>query len=159
MTRKIAVAPVKKSITVNTDPAHAFEIFTSGIDRWWPKSHAIGTSPATAFVIEPFVGGRWFSKCEDGSEVNNGHVLVWEPPHRFVSSWEINAQWQPDVTVASEVEVRFVAGANGTIVELEHRNFERLGDVNGKSLRDQLDNGWPTLLDLYRSLANRGAAL
>ena len=155
MTRKVAIAPVKKSIAVNTDPAHAFEIFTSGIDRWWPKSHAIGASPATAFVIEPFVGGRWFSKCEDGSEVNNGHVLVWEPPHRFVSSWEINAQWQPDAAVASEVEVRFVAAAIGTIVELEHRNFERLGDADGASLRDQVDNGWPLLLDLYRSAASR----
>jgi len=156
MNRKVVVAPVKKSITVNADPARAFEIFTAGIDRWWPKSHAIGASPPLAFVIEPFVGGRWFSKCEDGSEVNNGHVLVWEPPHRFVSSWEINAKWQSDSTVASEVEIRFVAAAAGTtIVELEHRNFERLGDVDGASLRDQLDSGWPGLLDLYKTAASR----
>jgi uncharacterized protein YndB with AHSA1/START domain len=156
MNRKVVIAPVRKSVTVNTDPAHAFEVFTSGLDRWWPKTHAIGKSPAKAFVIEPFVGGRWFTTCEDGSEVNTGHVLVWEPPHRFVSSWEINAQWQSDAAVASEVEVRFVAAAKGTtIVELEHRSFERLGDVDGASLRDQVDNGWPHLLDLYRTAAGR----
>jgi uncharacterized protein YndB with AHSA1/START domain len=88
----ITIAPVRKSVVVKADPARAFEIFTLGIDRWWPKSHSIGASPLNQSLIEPFKGGRWYSKCEDGSEVGIGHVLVREPGRRVVFSWEVSAQ-------------------------------------------------------------------
>ena len=39
---QIKPAPVRKSIFVNAPRAHAFEVFTSGIGRWWPKTHKIG---------------------------------------------------------------------------------------------------------------------
>ena len=45
MTKTIAIAPVRKTITVNVSQARAFEVYTAGIDRWWPKSHHIGAAP------------------------------------------------------------------------------------------------------------------
>jgi hypothetical protein len=33
-TNTISIAPVKKSIRVNTSQAHAFEVFTAGLDSW-----------------------------------------------------------------------------------------------------------------------------
>jgi len=48
------------------------------------------------------------------------------------------------------VEVRFTAEAAGrTRVELEHRNFERLGAAAGEKMRKDVDGGWPAILDLY----------
>ena len=45
MTKTIQIAPVQKTITVNAAQARAFEVFTKGVDRWWPKSHGIGSAP------------------------------------------------------------------------------------------------------------------
>jgi uncharacterized protein YndB with AHSA1/START domain len=152
MNRTITIAPVRKSVVVKATPERAFEVFTTGMDRWWPKTHGIGAAPVKESIIEPFVGGRWYTRCEDGSDVVVGHVRVWHPGVQFVVTWEISADWKPDARVAfaSEVEVRFVSdGAGGTRVDVEHRNFERMGDVAGETMRKAVDNGWPGLLNLY----------
>jgi hypothetical protein len=55
------------------------------------------------------------------------------------------------------VEVRFVADAgNSTRVELEHRNFERMGAAEGEVMRTGVDGGWPAMLDLFAQEAGRG---
>ena len=41
-TRTITIAPVRKSIRVKASQAHAFEVFTSGLGRWWPHKGSIG---------------------------------------------------------------------------------------------------------------------
>jgi uncharacterized protein YndB with AHSA1/START domain len=159
LSRTITIAPVRKSVVVKVDPARAFEIFTDGFDRWWPKrlpadpglAQCVGQSPMVRESrIEPFKGGRWYTRCEDSAEVVIGHVLLWEPGRRLVLSWEFNAQWKPDVSAASEVEVKFIAaGPGATRVELEHRNLERLGKDGGEKMRGDVEGGWPGLLDLF----------
>jgi uncharacterized protein YndB with AHSA1/START domain len=151
MTRTITVAPVRKSLRVHASQARAFEVFTSGIDRWWPRNHSIGTTPVTKVVIEAKAGGRWYQLCEDGSEATVGKILAWEPPHRFVVSWDINSRWKADATVSSEVEVRFLAdGPSATLVELEHRKFEQMGHEAGEKMRKDVDGGWPRMLERFR---------
>jgi len=155
--RTIEIAPVRKSVVVDASPSQAFAVFTAGIDRWWPKSHGIGATPIRESVIEPFVGGRWYTRHEDGSDIVIGHVRVWQPAERLVVSWEVSADWKPDPRPAftSEVEVRFAADAGGgTRVELEHRNFESLGAASGEKMRKGVDGGWPHLLDLYAKEAS-----
>ena len=159
MNKVISIAPVHKSVTVQAAPARAFEVFTAGIDRWWPKAHGIGATPIKQSIIEPFVGERWYTKHEDGTDVVVGHVRVWQPAERFVISWEISAQWKPDarVELASEVELRFVAeGAGRTRVDLEHRNFERMGTAEGETMRKGVDGGWPALLDHFAKEVSAG---
>jgi uncharacterized protein YndB with AHSA1/START domain len=154
MTPTITIAPVRKSIRVNASQTHAFEVFTSGIGRWWPRKKSIGKPPMKAAVIEPRLGGRWYELGEDGSQADVGKILVWEPPQRFVVSWDINSQWKPDTAVSSEVEVRFVAdGPNATLVELEHRKFERMGAQAGASMRKDVDGGWPGMLEHFKKEA------
>lgn len=157
--RTIRIAPVRKSVVVRAEPARAFEVFTAGIDRWWPKSHGIGNGPVRRSVIEPRAGGRWYAEYADGSEVTNGHVRVWEPPHRAVFSWEISAEWKADSSVASEVEVRFAAEGPGlTRVDVEHRAFEQLGAQGGEKMRKDVDGGWPGLLQLFAQCVAAEAA-
>lgn len=152
MSSIIRIEPVRKSIFVNATTEHAFDVFTAKIDRWWPKTHGIGASPIQESFIEPFVGGRWYTRCEDGSVVVVGHVRAWQPGVQLVVTWEVSATWKADARVAfaSEVEVRFVPdAAGGTRVELEHRNFERMGAAEGETMRSAVDNGWPGLLQRY----------
>jgi len=154
MTRALTIAPVKKSIRVNASPAHAFEVFTSGLDRWWPRKASIGKAPMKTSVLEPHLGGRWYQVGEDGSRADVGKILVWEPPRRFVMSWDINSNWKPDTSVSSEVEVRFVAdGPDATLVELEHRKFEQMGAEAGEKMRKDVDGGWPGMLEHFKKEA------
>lgn len=154
--RSITIAPVRKSLLVRRPQAHAFEVFTAGLDRWWPKSHHIGAAAPKRVMIEPRVGGRWFERAADGTETTVGHVLIWDPPQRLAVSWEINGEWQSDPNLGSEIEVRFIAeSAETTRVELEHRLFERMGIEGGTKMHDSVDRGWPGILELYRQLAEQ----
>ena len=154
MTTTVKIAPVSKSIRVNVAPAHAFEVFTSGLGRWWPRDHGIGKKPMKTAVMETRLGGRWYELAEDGSQATVGKIIVWDPPRRFVMTWDINSQWKPDTTVSSEVEVRFIPdGVNATRVELEHRKFEQMGAEAGESMRKDVNGGWPGMLERFRQEA------
>ena len=161
MNRTVQIAPVRKSVVVDATPAEAFEFFTGQVDRWWPKSHGIGATPLKESHIEPFVGGRWYTRHEGGEEVTVGHVRAWEPGERFVFGWEINANWKPEARVqfSSEVEVRFIAESDSrTRVEVEHRNFEKMEGDGGDKMRSAVDNGWPTVLGLFAKGLEKGAS-
>jgi len=151
---RIKAAPVKKTLRVNATSNHAFEVFTARFDAWWPKSHHIGKADIKEAVIEPRAGGRWYETGVDGSECEWGRVLVWEPPHRLVLSWRINAKFVIDETVASEVEVRFVdEGAGVTRVDFEHR----IEAEDAETMRGMVDapNGWTAILEQFRALASQ----
>ena len=76
-------------------------------------------------------------------------MIAWEPPHRFVLAWQVRPDWkfEPDLAKSSEVEVRFTPADDGTtLVELEHRGFERHGG-NFAGMRGQVNSvgGWGTM--------------
>jgi uncharacterized protein YndB with AHSA1/START domain len=154
MAATLTIAPVRKSIRVEASQAHAFEVFTSGLGRWWPRDMGIGQMPMKTAVMETRLNGRWYELAEDGSQATVGKIVVWDPPQRFVMTWDINSQWKPDTTVSSEVEVRFIAeGAKATRVELEHRKFEQMGGQAGESMRKDVDGGWPGKLERFKKEA------
>jgi uncharacterized protein YndB with AHSA1/START domain len=155
MSVTIKPAPVRKSVEVPTTPAHAFEVFTAGFDRWWPRTHSIGAAPLKQAVIEPRQGGRWYGLLEDGSEAEWGDVLVWDPPRRVVLAWRIGASWAYDPDLLTEVEVTFTQHGQTTRVELEHRHLERMGE-GAESARASFDSdgGWGGLLRMFADVAS-----
>ena len=54
MSTRIRPAPVRKNVFVNAPQHQAFEVFTAGIGRWWPKTHKIGPADLDRPV---FLGG------------------------------------------------------------------------------------------------------
>jgi uncharacterized protein YndB with AHSA1/START domain len=161
MQRTIMPAPVRKSVHVNAPQARAFEVFTAGIGRWWPRSHHIGAAEPETFVIEPRQGGRWFERGVDGAECEVGKVLVWDPPARLVLAWQLTPEFKYDPNLITEVDVQFIAdGANATRVELEHRNLERFGE-RVDAMRQQIDGpgGWGDILQLFaQSATSQGSS-
>ena len=156
MNETTVIAPVRKTIRVKAPMAHAFEVFTSGLSRWWPHDHGVGKKPIKTVLMEPRLGGRWLEIAEDGTETGVATISHWEPPHRFVMIWQINAQWKPDLAMRSEVDVRFTAdGPHSTMVELLHHKFETMGAEAGASMRKDVDGGWPGLMERFAQEAER----
>ena len=156
MPHTITIAPVRKIIRVKAPIAHAFEVFTSGLTRWWPHDHVVGKKPVHKVLLEPRLGGRWLEISKDGTETPVATITHWEPPHRLVLLWQINAKWKPDVTMKSEVDVRFTAdGPNATHVELVHHKFETMGAEAGASMRNDVDGGWPGLIERFAKQAEQ----
>lgn len=153
-TQVIGGAPIRRSVEVKVPPARAFEIFTGGASRWWLKTHTINAtkSPIKDVVIEPRAGGRWFERGEDGSECDWGKVLAWEPPTRLLLAWQINADFKYDPSLLTEVEIRFTPSGSGTLVELEHRLIERMGE-RAVGMRDAFTRGWGLLLESFTKQA------
>jgi uncharacterized protein YciI/uncharacterized protein YndB with AHSA1/START domain len=155
------VISVKKQIVVETSQHRAFRAFTDGIDRWWPREHHIGASPLERMIVEPRAGGRWYSICKDGSEVDIGKVVAWEPPQRLVLTWQITAQWQYDPAFSTEIEIQFlVENPRRTRVELEHRNLERYGAESETVKKTfESDDAWQASLQAFAGAAARGKFL
>jgi uncharacterized protein YndB with AHSA1/START domain len=152
MTEQTAIS-VRRSVTVSAPPERAFEVFTAGFNSWWPiETHHIGEVDAAEAVIEPRAGGRWFERGVDGSECDWGFVTAFEPPHRLLLAWHLTPEYafDPDPAQATEVEVLFTPQEDGgTLVELEHRGFEKYGDP--EKIRESVSQkgGWGDLLEMY----------
>jgi uncharacterized protein YndB with AHSA1/START domain len=147
------LAAVNRSVTVNATPDRAFEVFTAGFNTWWPiESHHIGEKMAVEVVMEPRAGGRWFERDADGGECEWGFVTEWDPPERVVLAWHLTPEYEsdPDPDRASEIEVRFTPQDGGTLVELEHRGFEKHAET-GARIRETVSGpgGWTELIELY----------
>jgi hypothetical protein len=143
------IEPVRASVEVRRGIEEAFRVFTAEIAGWWPVAgHSVEPDMVEAVVLEARVGGRLYERWRDGGEADWGRVLAWEPPTRLLLAWSPNPERAP-----TEVEVRFVAvEADHTRVELEHRGWERLGDLAAQA-RDSYDGGWPGVLDAYAGTA------
>jgi len=151
------VAPIVKSIRVKADAAKAFRVFTTEMDSWWPRTHHIGKSPMKQVVVEGRTGGAIYTDQEDGTACPWGTVLAWEPPQRFVFSWQVTPSWQfePELSRSSEVEVTFTPVDDGTtLVELVHRGLERHGEASAmyRAVLDS-DGGWGGMVLLYAGKA------
>jgi uncharacterized protein YndB with AHSA1/START domain len=155
--RPSEIEPIRKSVVVNTGVERAFALFTNGFDAIKPRDHNLLAVPIAETIFEPRVGGHIYDRGIDGSRCDWARVLVFEPPHRVVFSWDIGPTWQleSDLGKTSEVEVRFIAESNDrTRVELEHRNLERHG-TGWRSVADGVDGeaGWPLYLSRYVQMA------
>jgi len=147
---------VWKTTLVQAPPAVAWRVFTERMGTWWPLSvYKIGKANAVDAVIEPRVGGRWYECGDDGSTCDWGRVLLWEPPSRLVLSYDINADWQYDPDLKTEIEVRFIAeGESATRVELEHRKLDRYGARRDEMRRIfNTEGDWGRLLAMFAARA------
>lgn len=143
------IEPLRKSIEVPLPQAEAFALFTAGMARWWPlATHSVGQARAVRCAIEPRVGGTIHEETVEGTRHVWGTVRTWEPPGRFVASWHPGR----GPGSAQEIELRFVAIASGTRVELEHRGWEALAD-KALATRQNYDAGWTGVLGLYARAA------
>ncbi|MFC7406337.1 SRPBCC family protein [Georgenia alba] len=148
---------VRHEVVVDVPADRAFAVFTERFDQIKPREHNLLASPVVETVFETFVGGSVYDRAEDGTTCAWARVLVFEPPHRFVLSWDISPQWrvETDPDRCSEVEVQFIPdGPSRTLVALEHRHLDRHGP-GWEAERDSVDGdqGWPIYLARFVATA------
>jgi uncharacterized protein YndB with AHSA1/START domain len=157
----IEIEPIHASVSVSASPERAFALFTEGIGTWWPlQTHSRAASDfedqgvkAERVEFQGHAGGQVLEHMSNGEVLPWAEVLVWEPPSRIVLAWKPNSTPRPP----TELEIRFTPQGDGTLLELEHRGWERLGEIAQESRADY-GTGWVTTLDLFREAADREAA-
>ena len=149
------IQPIHQSVSVPLDPHRAFDLFTADMTSWWPAAHHIGQTPIKQIVVEPFVGGRWYTEHEGGEETSTGTVVAWDPPHGFAVTWQIGADWRYHDDLVTTIELRFVPTDDGrTLVELEHRDLEAYG-ADAAQMQEAFEkpDAWGSTLAAYERAA------
>lgn len=144
--------PVRQSTIVRSDVAHTFDAFVRTIGAWWPvKPLSVGKDRVHDVTVEQRLGGRVYETWDDGTAVDWGVVLAWDPPGRFVMSWR-------HTPAATEVELTFTALAPAlTRVALEHQGWESLTEEQlsedcaapGGYASGAYGRGWALVLDRF----------
>lgn len=120
---------VRKTIRVPVPVADAFEVFIARPIEWIPPGHSFLRGPL-AIAFEQHVGGRFYERAGDGTEVTRGTILEWSPPDRLVMTWRVGPNWRPvlDDERASRITIEFNrAGLDATEVVLTHTQLYRHG--------------------------------
>ena len=124
---------------------HAFDVFTSRIDQWWPRSHRKLEGSTLTLATE--VGGLFLERAPDGEQHKMGEVLACERPSFIRYSW-----FPGSITGPTEVEVRFTAQEGGTLVEITHREGEGADAFEQRIAL--FKKSWPLVLGAYQELAS-----
>jgi len=134
--------PLQISFEVACSAEHAFDVWTTRIDTWWPADHTVSGSPDSDVVLQSGVGGRIYERTSGGVEHEWGEITVWEPPSLLGYVWHIGR----DRSSATEVQIRFVSqGPASTRIEIEHGGWEQFKS-EASEMRERNEIGWRTVV-------------
>jgi uncharacterized protein YndB with AHSA1/START domain len=127
---------------------------------WWPLdaySRKVNELADEAVEVEGLefqarLDGSILEHLSDGRVLPWARVIGWDPPNRVVLAWRPHSAPEPP----TELEVTFSAHGAGTVVELEHRGWERLSHGFREGLYDLYVRGWDTTLERFATAAGGG---
>lgn len=145
-----SVLKVRRSIFIAASPSRVWEQFgtKAHMDGWWGKirERPIAGQPNGQHlrVYEPRPGGRIEMEVDmDGSPARYGGVIkVFNEAREFSfeNDWIPNQGW----VKPTYMTIRLTPALGGTVVELFHHGFERVGgDVAGE--HEGYEQGWGML--------------
>jgi len=137
MTTEAQQTSVRHNVVVAAPIERAFRTFTEEFDRIKPHEHNLLQVPIAETVFERHAVGHIYDRGTDGSECRWARVLVFEPPHRVVFSWDISRNGRSRLTRARRAKSRSGSSPRGR-TELEWSwsivtwiATERVGNPNG----------------------------
>ena len=130
---------LERVIALRCSPIHAFAVFTTKTDLWWPRDHR-RTSAAT-MVFEPRLDGRLLERAPDGSEWVIGKVTAFDPPERLAFDWFPGSPAAP-----TAVDVAFREAADGAEIAIVHRALSEVAIAAWAGKVALFERGWDTVL-------------
>lgn len=134
---KIGPLHVRRSILIHASPARVWQEFETfeRFDQWFGRGHLLE-------VYEPAPGGRVQLSVEIGGKrcPFGGRIVEFDPDREltYESNWEDSSMRWP---VATFHTLRLTPIDGGTLVELFHHGFERLGSSAADTLQGY-EAGW-----------------
>ena len=146
------IEPLTYTFDLACSSRHAFDVWTSKIDAWWPSNHTYSGEVDAHVFLERHLGGRIYERTSDGTEHEWGEVTVWDPPVRFGYLWRMRKS-RDDGT---DVEINFIeVDEDATRVEIVHTGWERLG-ADGPDWRERNVGGWSGVIPHFIAAAQAG---
>lgn len=149
---------VRRSILIDANPDTIWRAFSAKaeMDKWWGKM--IGTPEAGESsgqwldVYEPREGGRVvMAVMMDGERTTYGGAIKTFAPAReltFENDWIPSQGW----AAPTYITLRLTPALGGTLVELFHHGFERIGG-DAADMHAAFEQGWGmTQLDALKEL-------
>jgi uncharacterized protein YndB with AHSA1/START domain len=125
---------------INATPERIWREFESfeRFSAWWTTREPNRRESVRKY--EPRVGGRVEMPCEwdGGSCVFVGNVTSTEPQREL--TWELSVE-DAGWPAPTYVTVRLTPNAYGTMVEILHHGFEKIGDAAVQQFQD-FEGGW-----------------
>ncbi len=152
------VDPIREVVSVRCPPNRAFALFTEHMGTWWPvESYSRAVSEfegdgvaVTELEFQARQGGSILEHLSDGRVLPWAEIIAWHPPHDVLMGWRPHSRPEP----ATEVSVTFKARGGGcTVVELEHRGWERQSDRFRDELYDVYAQGWVATMGRFAAAA------
>ena len=138
--------PIKKTLHVPLRPKTAFELFTERLDEWWPTdSHSLSAGDGDipkAVKVDKKEGGYIIETKAGGETGRWGTITRWEPGRAIGVSWYVGR----DESEATDLTVVFTPTDLGTMIELTHDGFDKLGEV-ATAMHGNYTHGWDYVLN------------
>ena len=144
---EIGLLAVRRSIFIGAEPERIWKEFETfeAMRSWFGTGH-------TLLEYEPRVGGKVRLDCgtEDAPRYFGGTIIVFAPGREV--SWDND--WIPsDAPVPNMITIRLTKVSGGTVVELFHHAFERVGPEGADQHRGYEGGGTMRQLEALRELA------
>lgn len=105
---------VRHAVRVRCPVSHAFEVFTARVDAWWPPAHR--RLAGSTLVLTPGPEGALHERGPDGTALEIGRIVAWDPPAALSFAWRLGAP----ADAPTSVRVTFTAQDDATLVEVVH---------------------------------------
>jgi uncharacterized protein YndB with AHSA1/START domain len=148
-----AVAMLGVSAISDTPPVieHSIVVAAPLEEVWsrWTTEDGLTRFFARAVNLDLRVGGNYeilfFPENAPGSRGAEGtRLMALEPPNRLAFDWDAPPNWPEQRGQRTMVEIRLVAGSEGTVVSLRHAGW---GDgPDWHAVRDYFDPAWEKIL-------------
>lgn len=155
MNQMLVSTPITYTMVIERPVDEAFELFTAGIERWWPSQN-LHLSPEAEMVLEPEVGGLWYGREPGGEKQPLGRVMQIVPAELLVLDFQLDENWKYHPELNSVVEFAFrPEGETRSRIDMHHR---QLGQYGERALAARANfaapMGWPLVMRSFAGIAN-----
>lgn len=129
-----------RTISLRCGIEHAFDVFTSEVDLWWPRGHRKHRDGALRLEH-----GALIDRAPDGSEWAMATVVEIEPPTLLRLDWFPGSPAAP-----TSVEVRFTGNDEQTEIVVTHRPLAGSQTIWPQRIA-LFEQGWSSVLPALKT--------